>query len=338
MRQSIVNMMSEETFSDISFMMEYCAEFYGASEDSLFSFDDLTARRQLVDGLRSLDYYRDSGTPVPQKEKGEVRILSLDVALLASRKHDNDASCFILNQCQMETTNPVSNFTFIDTREGLLTEELGLIAMRYFYQYNCDYFVIDANGIGQGTLDYIMSDRYDPIYSRTYKAMTVVNNDDLATRCKVRDATKCVYAIKATAKQNSDMCLSLRSAFQNGYINLLVNETDVEDKWTGRIKGWTKLSDNMKLQLRLPYYQTTAMIDEMVNLEHDVVGGNIKVKEKSGMRKDRYSSAIYNYYVVQELMRGRKIKTEDSAKIAKMFKIKQGIRPNSFGHMQSTYK
>ena len=332
MRQTIVNMMSEETFSDISFMMEYCAEFYGATDDSLFNYDDLVARRMLIDGMRPLDFYRETNTPVPPKEKGEVRILSLDVALLASRRHDNDASCFMLNQCQMATATPVSNFTFVDTREGLLTEELGLMAMRYFYQYDCDYFVIDANGIGQGTLDYIMSDRYDPMYGRTYKAMTVVNNEDLAIRCKVRDATKCVYAIKATAKQNSDMALGLRSGFQNGYINLLINETDIEDKWTSRIKGWTKLQDGIKTQLRLPYYQTTAMIDEMVNLQHDIVGGNIRVKERAGMRKDRYSSAIYNYYVVQELSRKRKVKSsDDDEKLLKMFKIRRGVVPTTFG-------
>ena len=72
--------------------------------------------------------------------------------------------------------------------------------------------------IGQAVLDYVMSDRHDPMFGCTYKAMTVVNNDDLATRCKVRDATKCIYAIKANSKLNNDMCLNLRAAFQNGQV------------------------------------------------------------------------------------------------------------------------
>ena len=127
------------------------------------------------------------------------------------------------------------------------------------------------------------------------------NNDDLASRCKVKDANKCVYAIKASAKQNNDMCLALRAALQNGYINLLMSETDMEDRWSKVIKGYNKLSDNMKIQLKLPYYQTSALIEELINLDHDVVNGLIKVKEKSGMRKDRYSSLEYNYYVVDHI-------------------------------------
>ena len=229
--------------------------------------------------------------------------MSLDVALLASRKHDNDAAVFTLSQSIFsDTNNPICNVSFIDSKEGLLTEELGLLAMRYFYQYDCDYFAIDASGVGQGTLDYVMGgDRFDPQYSTTYKVMTVVNNDDLAVRCKYKDATKCIYAIKGNAQLNNDMCLSLRSGFQNGYINLLINESDIEDKWKKQIKNYNKLSDNTKTILRLPYYQTSFLVDELINLEHEIVNGKIKVKEKSGMRKDRYSSLEYNYYVVDQI-------------------------------------
>ena len=36
---------------------------------------------------------------------------------------------------------------------------------------------------------------------------------------------------------------------------------------------------------------------EMVGLKHQVKGTNIKLEEKTGARKDRYSSAAYNYWV-----------------------------------------
>ena len=326
MRESIENEMSEETFSDISFMMEREGKFYGSSEDALFSFNVLNDRRILQDSLKPLEYYRETATSVPRKLANEKRILSLDVALLASRKHDNDASCFMINQCINSTENSsTSNFSFVDTKEGLLTEELGLLLMRYFYQYDCDYCALDANGIGQAVLDYIMADRYDPLYGCTYKAMTVVNNDDLAIRCKVKDANKCVYAIKANSKLNNDMCLSLRAALQNGYINLLISETDMEDRWSKQIKGYNKLSDNMKARLKLPYYQTSFLIDELINLDHDIVNGLIKVKEKSGMRKDRYSSLQYNYYVVDQLRLKRK-KQNTTNDLLSRLPIRQGKR------------
>ena len=194
--------------------------------------------------------------------------------------------------------------------------------MRYFYQYDMDYLGLDCSGIGQAILDFCMQDRYDPLYGCTYKAMTVINNDDLASRCKVKDANKCVYAIKASAKQNNDMCLALRAALQNGYINLLMNETDMEDRWSKVIKGYNKLSDNMKIQLKLPYYQTSALIEELINLDHDVVNGLIKVKEKSGMRKDRYSSLEHNYYVVDQIRLKQKKRTQSPSDITKLFSVR----------------
>ena len=331
MRETIENEMMEQSFNPITFMMEYEGKFYGSSADALFNFEILNSRRNLSEGLRNLDFYKTTNITMPRKQINENRVLSLDIALLASRKHKNDASCFVLSQVIAQNdTDYISNISYIETQEGLVTEELGLMTMRYFYQYDCDYLAIDANGVGQGVLDYIMADRYDPVYGCQYKAMTTINNDDLAVRCKVRDANKCVYAIKANAKMNNDMCLSLRSAFQNGYINLLINELDMDDKWTKQIKGYTKLSDDMKNRLKAPYYQTTFLIDELINLDHEVSNNLIKVKEKSGMRKDRYSSLEYNYYVVDQIRLQKKKRTSSQEDIKKYFTIRAPKRTTRF--------
>ena len=53
----------------------------------------------------------------------------------------------------------------------------------------------------------------------------------------------------------------------------------------------------------MPYIQTTLLIYELTKLEHEIKGRNIKITEKSGMRKDRYSSLAYNYYVQCQLER-----------------------------------
>ena len=48
---------------------------------------------------------------------------------------------------------------------------------------------------------------------------------------------------------------------------------------------------------------TTLLVNELVNLEYETRNGIIKIKEKSGMRKDRYSSLAYNNYVANQLER-----------------------------------
>lgn len=328
MKETIENEMMEQSFNQISFMMEYEGKFYGSSADALFDFEILNKKRTLKDALYPLDFYRETGIQIPKKQINEKRILSLDIALMASRKTKNDASCFTLNQCiEIDDNTYMSNISNVDTKEGLVTEELGLLTMRNFYQYDCDYLAIDGNGVGAGVLDFIMTqDRFDPLYGCWYKAMSAINNDDMNIRCKTKDTTKCLYIIKANAKQNNDMCLSLRSAFQNGYINLLSTEIDMEDKWSKVIKNYSKLSNNQRALLNLPYVQTSFLIDELINLDHDIVNGLVKVKEKPGMRKDRYSSLEYNYYVVDQLRLSKKPKKQNTDSLVNLLPIKQGYR------------
>ena len=327
MRETIENVMADPDFNDISFMMEYEGKFYGSGEDSLFKLDVLENRRNIKTSFRSLEYYRNTNTKPPMKQAGEKRILSVDIALLASRRHKNDASCFIINQLLPNgEMDYISNIVYIDTAEGLVTDELGIMIMRYFYQYDCDYLSIDANGVGQSCLDFCFSDRYDAIYGCTYPAIQTVNSDELNERCKIKNAPKVIYAIKANAKSNNDMALALRAGFQNGNINLLISENNIEDELSNIIKGYNKLSIPQQVREKIPYLQTTFLIEELINLEHDIVNGLVKVKEKSGMRKDRYSSLEYNYYVAQELARRLKPKNNNTQNLVNLLPIKQGYR------------
>ena len=174
--------------------------------------------------------------------------------------------------------------------------------------------------------DYLMTDRYDPMYGQTYGALSCCNNQEMADRCKVKGAPKVIWAFKANAQNNSSMIMALRSGIQNGYINLLQSETDMEDKWSTRIKGYTKLSDRQKAMLSLPHYQTTFLIDELINLDHEINNGLIKVKEKSGMRKDRYSSLEYNMYVVDQLRINKKKKYNETSNLVDRLPIRKGSR------------
>lgn len=324
MKQQIINEMSEATFSDITFMMEREGIFYGSADNALFDYKTLESRRIIGDCLFDLDHYRLTKAKIPEKKNEEIRILSLDIALLASKKHNNDASAFTIHSGIPTSSNDyIDNIINIDTCEGLTTEELGLETLRRFYQYDCDYLAIDSNGVGQSVLDYIMgSDRYDPLYNETYGALNVMNNPDLEDRCKVKNAPKVVYAIKANARSNNDMTLALRAGFQNGYINLLISDTNIEEKLS-KIRGYGKLSEVQQVNMRMPYVQTTLLINELINLTHDTSNGLIKVKEKTGMRKDRYSSLQYGYALLQELSKGLRPKT-DTTTLLDQLSIRRG--------------
>ena len=59
--------------------------------------------------------------------------------------------------------------------------------------------------------------------------------------------------------------------------------------------------------------QTGMFINEAINLEYETSNNLIKLKEKSGMRKDRVSSILYNNYVVQLL--SNKLKPKKNTEI-----------------------
>ena len=119
----------------------------------------------------------------------------------------------------------------------------------------------------------------------------------MASRCKVKNAKKCVWCIKASADFNSNAATSLRAGFKNGNINMLVSEFDASDI-IKKTKGYAKLSAKEQASLNLPYVQTSLLINEMINLEHEINNNKVKLKERSGMRKDRFSSLEYSYWVV----------------------------------------
>lgn len=302
MRDEIEDRMSEDDFDEIAFHMEDECYWYGDNEGGVFSFDEATRLRVNKKGLLPLKFY-SKDNPVPPPPKNGERILSVDIALMAStKKKRNDASAIYINDAIRTTdTKYKAHFVFGQTFEGLTSDELGIIVMRYFYQYNCTYMVIDTNGVGLSTFDFLIKDQYDPETGNTYKALSCCNNDEMAQRCKVRDAKKVIYSVKATADSNSVYCLLLRNAIQNGNVDFLVSENDAEIYLSKEFKGYKKLTVYEKGELLKSYAETSAAIFELVKLKGYYKDGKLKVFETKGNRKDRYSSLSYNYWCMKQL-------------------------------------
>ena len=154
--------------------------------------------------------------------------------------------------------------------------------------------------IGLGVYDCLARDLLDPDTGEVYPAISCYNNSEMAARCVVQGAEKVIWSIKASAQFNSDCAFLLREAFRSGRIRLLCTEYDA-DEYLGQIRGYASLDPAEKINLQLPYINTTLLVDELTKLQHEESGGKVKVFERSGMRKDRYSSLSYNYYVAVQL-------------------------------------
>lgn len=154
--------------------------------------------------------------------------------------------------------------------------------------------------VGLGVYDALAREISDPDTGELYPALSCINDKTMADRCTVVGADKVIWSIKASAQFNSDCAVLLRDGFKSGRIRLLVTEYDA-DQLLGDLKRYNSLNPPEKMQFKLPYIHTTMLIDELVKLQHDETGGKVKVYERSGMRKDRYSSLSYNYYVATQI-------------------------------------
>ena len=273
----------------------------GSNGDEFFKYEDISARRKIKKAFYPLEIYKNHHIPVPELMHRERRILSVDVALMNSKKNNNDASALWINSAVTTDNNDlITNFVYGESHEGLTTDELGLIVMRTYYQYHCTDLVLDCNGVGLSIFDFLIKPQYDPDYGITYDALNCINDNSMAERCKIKGASKVIWSIKATAEFNSNAAQSLRAGFLNGNINLLRTDVDVEDELK-KIRGYKQFTLREQAILKLPYVQTSLLVNELVNLEHEVKGTNIRVYERSGMRKDRYSSIMMNYKITQDL-------------------------------------
>lgn len=296
--------MSESDFSEISFMMEMECLFYGDTDGSLYSYEDISKQRVIRHTM--LPYsnslkVKDKKYLIQPKQKDEIRILSVDVALISSRRRDNDATSIFINQVTPVTkTRYQSAIIYSDSDEGERTDTEALKVRRLYDEFECDYIALDVRGLGVGIYDAISTDIYDPETGITYPALSCCNNEEYAERCTDRNAPKVIYAILGTPNFNSDCARMLREGFKQGQIHLLISEHEVEailkeQKW------YVDLEPTEQNRIKLPYIHTSLLVNELINLEYEVANNIIRVKEKSGNRKDRYSSLSYNFWVVKQL-------------------------------------
>ena len=323
-RSQLEDEMSEADYNELVQQMEMECLWFGDTDGSLFKFDELTARRRLRKAFPPLSFCNDKIT-IPKLTSTGKRILSIDVALMQStKKKKNDASAIFINDLiQVNDTAYQSSFVYGETFEGLKTDELGMIVMKYFYEYQCTDLVLDTNGIGLGVYDFITKDQVCQENGKRYQAMTCINDKDMAERCKVRDANKVVWSVKANANFNNEICVLLRNGIQNGKINFLISEQDADSSLKETYKGYFKMSPTEQAKLKMSYVQTTFAVYELIKLDHEVKNGNIKVKEVEGMRKDRYSSIAYSYWCACQLELKLKPKTQDTQSLVSKLPIRK---------------
>lgn len=295
--------MSSSDFNEVSWIMEMNAEFWAGADGALYSYDEISPTRRLkyaflppeISGLIS-----DKRIKIPPKMHNEVRVLSADIALMQStgKTANNDATSVFVNQMLLNEngSRATKNIVYTKNYEGLRAEEQALKIRRLFAQYDADWLVIDCRGLGLPLVDLLMADMYDPELGVTYCALGCYNNEEINKRCKVKNAPKKIWAMLANNDINSQCALTLREEFRQGNIRLLSHEENFDEDFA-QLTGFNRLSLEDKYAMKAAYINTSLAVNELINLETEVRGNYVRVKEKSGYRKDRFSSLSYNIWL-----------------------------------------
>lgn len=295
---------TEENFDQMSWDMEYEALFVGENENAYFKLDDIQKCRTITKAFyppTDREFVenkerRKKLTNMP-KQAGEIRIVSMDIALMGSSKAvKNDTTVFSLMRLLPEGDEYRRDVVYMETLQGQHAEKQAIRLKQLYYDFEADYVAMDTNGNGIAVFDSCTKILYDQDRDIEYPAWTVINDEMMDERKVDKNAIPVIYSIKATAEINHKVATGLRSAFEKRKIRLLINDIEAKEDLIEK-HGYLKKPTEEQVNLLKPYVQATALTNELVNLVYRVQSGYIKIEEVGTTTKDRYSSVGYGNYV-----------------------------------------
>lgn len=288
-------------FDPIMFSMEYENLMYGQNDNALFSLEDINKNRKLKNPfypIKNIDYQQVKNKRKEKLREGEVRIMGVDVALMGG--NDNDTTVITCMRLIPNGDRYLRKVSYIESLEGKHSEDQAIRIKQLFEDFQASYIALDCHGNGMSVYDELAKVQYDEERDVEYEAWCAFNDDEMKDRAKSPNPLPVIFSIKAGNKLNHEIATSLRGVLQSSYIELLINEIEAKDMLMDK-KYYNEASLEDKVFYERPFIQTTLLVNELVNLEYEVIGGYIKVKEKSGKRKDRYSSLAFANYLAKYL-------------------------------------
>ncbi len=295
---------NEEGMSEMSWQMEMEGIFFGESETAFYKLDEIEPCRQLKKAwippsditfaserektIKKRSYY------LP-KQVGEKRIIGVDLALMGSS--ENDASIFTLCRLIPEGDYYSRQVVHIESCEGLHSEVQAIRLKQLFNDFEADTIVMDPAGNGLAVYDCMAKTQYDSDRDIEYPPFIAFNHDKMSQRSLGVNGLPCIYSIKVVqAEVNHQICMSLKDDFRQKKMKLLLNDIEAKNELLESGRFATKSPEDQATMLK-SFVQTSALVNELVNLEYKFQGAFVKVYETGRNRKDRYSSLAYaNYY------------------------------------------
>lgn len=287
---------------EFSFQMEYNAVFWGENENSFYKSHELNECRVLQnayypltdDEYRAPDIKKKRLKQMPRK-KGEVRIIGVDFARMASNKNDN--SVFTLMRLLPNGDSYKREVVYMEAFNGMKPEDQATRIKRLYTEFECDKLIIDGNGNGMSLIDEMEKSSYDASIDEHYDAFGVYASNVNTEFEPLKKGNNCIYLMKSYQKDNNNVIVYLKNALLSKKIRLLIDENVKENSFKNDKRYFE--DPEYHANMITPFIQTSQFIFETLNLEYETKpNGDLAIKN-TAKRKDRFSSLAYANYLAE---------------------------------------
>lgn len=290
-RGFVRDMKQDGTFNDAAFEREYESIWSGTMEDAFFNADQFDKYRVL--NQPEIEHVNKGST-------GFYYIFGIDVGRQGAQ---TVVMVFKVNpQPQGVAFKSLVN---IFTVESEHFEDQSIFIKKLFYKYYPKAIAIDANGLGAGLVDYLITPNVDKKSREEFAPFGVINDERGDFRKYYADIVSTehnlLYLIKANADINNEAHVNVVTQISSGKVRFLIDERTAKNKLLATKYGKEMLPEVRQDYLR-PFVLTSILKEEMMNLREKRDGKNV-VLEKANNRisKDKFSAFEYGLYYIKIL-------------------------------------
>lgn len=261
------------------------------------------------------------------KQKGEIRVISCDMAFIENKKNDNSIfSCGRLipeftryRRSNDDEDKEINNgyrvmIPFMLSVQGGDTTKQALKIRQLYEDFEADYIVLDMRNAGVSIYDMLANIMYDDERDIEYVPLTCMNDESVANRIRFEGAEERIFVINASQKLNSDIAVNFRHYLVDKKIDLLIPFQEAQEEYLSQLPEYTNASSaDDQIFFESPFLETQALISETTELIYEKKDqtGVIVVKEQGSNRKDRYTSVSYLCYFANKLAQDLNTINED---------------------------
>ena len=251
------------------------------------------------------------------KQKGEVRVVSCDIAIMGGEANDNSIYTCIraLPESKEYKVSDVSGdrievkqgyrrqVVYMEQEENLETMAQAIRIKQLFADFDADYCVLDTQHAGQSLYDTLAKVLYDVDRNVEYEPWTCINDEGVANRIVIAGQREVVFSVKASLALNSQIANCMKDTLKDRMIELLVSSQEGVEELQKFVPEYATADVATQLFYERPFLETVALINEMIGLDYTIQSQTnlVKISEKSNARKDRYTSVSYGNYFISLL-------------------------------------